>query len=163
MRAIRFVLAALVLSALSACYTSKTDLVGDDAVAAHAKLTFIGHEADAKPLVFTREGNGYFTEGDGQRIDLRLKPVEGDYYVAQLSGPGDDGNPEYLYGYLRLDQAAGKADLWLSVGSEGDVRPGLSLCDDTICIDDINAYIAYGKEKVAMGETPDTTFDVTFE
>ena len=163
MNPLRLLVVAIALLPPSGCFTAKTDLVGGDAVADHALITFIGEQDDAEPVTFTREGNGYITRGDDQEIWLHLKPVEGDFYVAQLSGPDDEGGTEYLYGYMRLDVAAGLAEVWLMVGSEGDVRPGLSQCDDVICIDDLAAYVAYGQEKVAAGEESDTTFMVTVE
>jgi hypothetical protein len=103
------------------------------------------------------------TRGDGQEVSLHLQPVGDRYYVAQLGGPGDDGGMEYLYGFMRLDAAAGVAEVWLMVGNDTDVRPGLSTCDDVICIDDLGAYAAYSQEKVAAGEESDTTFKVTVE
>jgi hypothetical protein len=163
MKSLRFLAVAILLSALSGCFTSKQDLVGNDAVADHAVITFLGEEDDAKPITFTRDGNGYVSRGDGQEIHLHLKPVADDFYVAQLSGPGNDGGMEYLFGYMRLDVASSLAEVWLMVGSEGDVRPGLSQCEDVICIDDLAAYVAYGQEKVASGEASDTTFKATVE
>lgn len=163
MNPLRHLAIAVVCLALAGCFTSKQDLVGESAVADHAVITFLGEEDDAKPVTFTREGNHYVTRGDGQEVSLHLKPVGDDYYVAQMGGPGDDGGMEYLYGYMRLDAAAGIAEVWLMVGSDTDVRPGLSECDDVICIDDLAAYAAYGQEKVAAGEESDTTFKVTVE
>ena len=163
MTPLRIALVVLALLTLSACYTSKEPLIGDDAVADHASLTFLGEGDDAKPVTFTRDGNGYLTTADGEEARLHLKPVEGDYYVAQLSGPGEEGLPQFLYAFMRLDTGAGVAETWLSVGTGADVRPGLSECDDVICIDDLAAYIAYGQEMVAAGEAPDTTFKITVQ
>ena len=163
MNPLRHLAVAAVCLALAGCFTSKQDLVGNDAVADHAVITFIGEEDDAKPVTFTREGNHYVTRGDGQEVSLHLKPIGDDYHVAQLSGPGDDGSPQFLYGFMRLDVPAGVAQLWLMVGSDADVRPGLSECEDVICIDDLAAYVAYGQEKIAADEEPDTTFKVTVE
>ena len=163
MNPLRFLVIAAALLPLSGCFTSKQDLVGNDAVADHAVITFLGEEDDAKPVTFTREGNHYVTRGDGQEVSLHLKPVVDDYFVAQMGGPGDDGGMEYLYGYMRLDMAAGLAEVWLMVGDAADIRPGLSECNDVICIDDLAAYAAYGQEKVAAGEESDTTFKVSVE
>jgi hypothetical protein len=163
MKRFRIVVAVLSLLSLSACYTSKEPLIADDAVADHASLTFLGEGDDAKPMTFTRDGNSYVTDADGEEARLHLKPVQGDYYVAQLNVPGDEGLPQILYAFMRLDVNAGVADTWLSVGTEADVRPGLSECDDVICIDDLAAYIAYGQEKIAAGAPPDTTFKVNVE
>lgn len=164
MTLIRFLLAAFALLALSACYTSKEPLVGDDAVAPYATITFVSRsESDAKPVVFRRDGNGYVTIGEnGEQARLHLKPVEGDFYIAQLSGE-DDGEAQYLYGFMRLDAAGKVAEAWRTFGTTADVRPGLSTCDDVICIDDLAAYVAYGQEAVAAGEEPTMAFDIAVE
>lgn len=164
MKLVRFVLAALAVAALSACYTSKSALIGDDAVTPYTKMTFVGRDGDGEAVVFEKDGTGYLTRGEnGQEVRLHLQAVEGDYYVAQLSGPPEEAGPQFLFGYLRIDPVAKTAETWHSLGTAADVRPGLSLCDDVICIDDLAAYIAYAKEAVAAGAAPDNTFDVTLE
>jgi hypothetical protein len=163
MKPLRILIAVVALVGLSACYTSKTDLVGDDAVTPFEAISFTGRGGDSKPAAFTREGNGYVTDSDGQKLTLLLKPIEGDYYVAQLGGQNPDGSTEYLYGYLRIDAAAKVADAWRIVGTKADARPGLSECDDVICIDDLEAYIAYAKEAIVAGAAPESTFDIVIE
>ena len=164
MAAFRNIAALLALLALVGCFASKEALIGDDAVADYASLTFTAvDEDDAEPQRFTREGNGYVLRDDGEEVSLHLKPVAGDYYVAELAGKGSDGSQEYLYGYIKLDVPAGHAEVWLMFGSPADVRPGLSACDAVICIEDLAAYIAYGQEKVASGAEPDAAFTVVAE
>jgi hypothetical protein len=164
MKPILGLFAVLAIASLSACFTSKEALVGDDAVAPHAKITFIGQSDDSDPAEFTREGNAYISRKEGEdTVWLHLKPIDGDFYVAQMSGPGDDGGTEYLFGYIRIDVAAKVADTWKAVGGVSDVRPGLSECDDVICVDDLDAYIAYAQEAIAAGEEPDISFDIVVE
>lgn len=163
MNPLRHLAIAVVCLALAGCFTAKQDLVGSDAVAPHAKITFLGKDAGSEPAEFTRDGNAYMSIGDDGTVWLHLRPVEGDYYVAQLSGPGDDGSTEYLFGYIRIDTEAKIADVWKAVGGKSDVRPGLSECDDVICIDDLDAYIAYAQESVAANEEPEISFDIVVE
>ena len=168
MKPIRILVALVALVGLSACYTSENALVSDDdAVTPFAKITFLGKpgesKPDDKPIAFTRDGKAYVTTGDDGEMSLRLKPVEGNFYVAQLSGQGGDGKTEYLYGYIRIDLAAKVADVWRMVGTKDDVRPGLRECKDAVCIDDLAAYVAYGKEAVAAGSPPDSSFVIEVE
>jgi hypothetical protein len=167
MKPIRLLVALVALIGLSACYTSDNALVSDDdAATPFEKITFLGKPGEAKPddkpIAFAREGKAYLTKGDSGDMWLRLKPVEGDFYVAQLSGEGD-GKTEYLYGYIRIDAAAKVADVWRSVGTKEDARPGLRECKDAVCIDDLAAYIAYAKEAVAAGSAPDSSFVIEVE
>ena len=164
MKPIRLLLVGLALIGLSGCYTSEQALVTDgDAVAPYAKITFQGRGDDDEPATFTRDGTSYLAAGEGGDMRLHLKPVDVDFYVAQLSGEGGDGEAQYLYAYMRLDAAAKVAETWKTVGTKADVRPGLRECKDGICIDDLEAYIAYAKEGIAAGNPPDTTFDIVVE
>lgn len=168
MKPIRILVTLLALVGLSACYTSENALVSDDdAVTPFEKITFHGkageEKPDDKPAVFTRDGKAYISHGEDSDMWLRLKPVEGDFYVAQLSGTGGDGKTEYLYAYLRIDAANKVADAYRTVGSKADVRPGFHECKDAVCIDDLDVYIAYAKEAVAAGGEPDTSFGIDVE
>jgi len=166
MKPIRLLLAALAVVGLTACYTSDTPLISDDdAATPFAKITFKGSGADDKPAAFTRDGKVYVTAGeDGEKVFLRLKPVEGDYYVAQMTGTDKaSGEAQILYAYLRIDVAAKTAETYRSYGTKDDVRPGLRACKDVVCIDDLNAYIAYAKEAIAANAKPDTTFSIVVE
>lgn len=163
MKPLRFALAALAALVVSACYTSNAPLVSDgDAVAPYASLTF-DSEGDSAPVAFARNGSTYVATSDEGDVLLHLRPIEADYYVAQLTGPDPEDTPRYLYGYMRLDAGAGTADVWMSMGTAADIRAGLSACDNIVCIDDLDAYITYAKEKVAAGAAPDNTLKVTTE
>lgn len=167
MKPIRLALAALAFAALAGCYTSDKPLITDaDSVADYSRITFKDASSDDKPASFTREGAHYTTESEGNTVELRLKRIEGDYYIAQMSNPkpadGENG-AQILYGYLHLDVAGKKAETWRTYGTKDDVQPGLRICNDVICIDDLNAYIAYAKKAVADGGKPDTVFTLEVE
>jgi hypothetical protein len=154
MKPIRFLAAALACAALAACYSSDKPLITDaDSVAEYSKLIFTSPEPDNQRNEFTREGKHYLTKGEDHTVRLHLKRVDGDYYVAQLTG---DNDGETLFGYLHLDVAKGQAETWRTYGTDEDVQPGMHKCKDSVCIDDLNVYIAYGKKAVDAGEKPDS-------
>jgi hypothetical protein len=160
----RFAIAALACALLAGCYTSDKPLIGDaDSVADYAKITFQGKDADSKPAAFTRDGTHYTTSSEGQTVNLNLKRIDGDYYVAQLAGPGSDGSAQLLYGYLHFDVGNKQAEAWRTFGGKDDVQPGLHLCKDAICIDDLAVYVAYAKKAVDAKAPPDTIFVLTVE
>lgn len=163
MKLTRFALVAVALTVLSACYTSQTALVTDEfSVAPYETMTF--RNENNEELVFTRNRVSYVTQTEqGETIHLNLMPVEGDFYVAQLSGNSPGKPSEYLYGYMQIDAAKGVALVWRTLGKSEEARPGLRECDNQICIDDINAYIAYGKEAVVGRMKPDMTLPLTLQ
>ena len=161
MKPIRIVLAVLALIGLSACYTSDKPLVtDDDSVTPFQKITF--YNQDDKPLAFEITGKQYVSHGPDGDAFLRLKLVDGDYYVAQLTG-GEGDKQQILFGYMRIDPSHTSVDLWKIVGTAADARPGLRECKDAICVDDLNAYIAYAKEGITGGAKPDTTMKIAVE
>ncbi len=162
MKPIRLLAALSALIALAACYVTDKPLIGDaDSVAPYAKMTFQGNDAGDSVSEFVRDGQHYTTtDNDGTLLTLNLKP-DGDYYVAQLGGRDGDKD-QYLYGYLKLDPAKKTALAYRTFGTKDDVRDGLSACNDVICIDSLDAYVAYAREEAATGK-PDTTFIFTAE
>ena len=167
MKPIRFLLAALAMIGLAGCYTSDKPLVTDaDSATPFQKITF--YNEDNKPLAFTLDGKAYRAKGESGTPDslLRLKPIAGDYYVAQLSSDTTPDSPEgvqILYAYMRVDPANKVADTWKIVGTKADVRPGMRECKDSICIDDLSAYVAYAQEAVTAGAKPDASFKMEAE
>lgn len=164
MKPIRFLVAALAFAGLAGCYTSERPLIGEaDAVADYAKITFQGKDDDSKPAVFTREGAHYTSSSEGQTTALYLKRIDGDYYVAQLAGPGNDGSTQVLYGYLHLDVPNKQAEAWRTFGTKDDIQTGFHMCKDAVCIDDLNVYVAYAQKAVADNQKPDTLFALAVE
>ncbi len=164
MKPIRFFLAALALIGLAGCFTSDKPLVTDETSATpYKKITFYNEED--KPLVYVLDGKRYKATGeDGQATYLNLKAVDADTFVAQLTNDETDTtDPHILYGFMQIDAAANQARLWKMIGTKDDVRPGLRACNDVICIDDLDAYIAYAKASMAAGDTPDSEMKVDLE
>jgi hypothetical protein len=156
MKPIRLLVAALLCAALAGCYSSEKPLItDDDSVADYLKLVFTSAEPDNQRSEFAREGQHYVTKGDDRTVRLHLKRVDGDYYVAQLTG---DNDGETLFGYLHMDVAKGQAETWRTYGTDADIQPGMHKCKDSVCIDDLNVYIAYAQKAVAGGDKPDSIF-----
>jgi hypothetical protein len=153
-----------VCATLAGCYTSDKPLVTDaDSVADYAKLVFTSPEPDNQRNEFTREAKHYVTHSEDNTVKLHLKRVDGDYYVAQLSGSGPGEAEQMLFGYLHMDVAKGEAQAWRTYATDTDVQPGMHKCKDTVCIDDLNAYIAYAQKAVAAGDKPDSVFKLEVE
>jgi hypothetical protein len=155
MKPIRLLVAVCALVALAACYTSEKPLISEaESVAPYATMTFQASDGSDPPSRFTRIGKHYVTKQDGDVLTLNLKR-DGDYYVAQFGGKHDD-QVQYLYGYMKLDPAAGTAQAFRIIGTKTDVRDGLRLCEGVICVDSLDAYVAYAREQASTGKPEDT-------
>jgi hypothetical protein len=149
---------------LAGCFTSEKPLFSDaEAVAPYAKITF--SEVSAKEAtVLTRTGKSYVSKQKDDTITSRLKPVETGIFFVEMSGMDKNGKVERLYALLKLDPATGTATSWKAMAQKEDIGPGLRDCKDgTICIDDINAYVALAKAAIDAGGKPDTTYKVKLE
>jgi hypothetical protein len=136
MKPIRLLVAALICAALAGCYSSEKPLItDDDSVADYAKLVFTSAEPDNQRSEFAREGQHYVTKGDDRTV-----------------------HGETLFGYLHMDVAKGQAETWRTYGTDADIQPGMHKCKDSVCIDDLNVYIAYAQKAVAGGDKPDSIF-----
>ena len=159
------ILATILLAfGLAGCFTSDKSLISDaDSATPYAKITF-GEKSAKEPTVLTREGKGYVSKQKDGTLTVRLKPVETDLYLVEMSGPGKDGKVMRLYALLKLDRAANTAATYKAMASKADIGPGLRDCkDNTICIDDVNAYITLAKAAMTSGKKPDTTYNVKLE
>jgi hypothetical protein len=38
--------------------------------------------------------------------------------------------------------------------------PGLALCDSSVCIEDLDAYVAYARREIAAGVPPDAEYRI---
>lgn len=159
MKLLPLLAAAATMLALAGCYTSDTPHLTDaNSVAPFSEITFLPRGGDTKPTLFTREDGHYLTRDERFETRLHLMPIEDNDYVAQLAGEKPD---ELLYGYLRISPEDGTAAAWMIKGDDNQARPGLRPCRDSVCIDDLDAYVAYAKE--TLDTEPDLVFDITFK
>ena len=125
--------------------------------------TIVFHEqASDQPSKLVHEGDYYVSheKGGDHFIQLRLMPVGDNLYVAELNG-GDETPPVYLHAFLKVDPAAKTATSYKSVApGKDDFGAGLRRCEnDQVCIDSLDAYVAYAKAAVAAGEKPDVVYE----
>ena len=152
---------------LAGCFTSSKPLFSDDqTVAPYARITFAKHGDTDKKTVLTREGKGYVTRTKDGTMTMRFLPVGDGLYVAESTAE-QEGQSLRLYGVVKLDPAKHLAMTYKTIARDGDIAPGLPACKagktDTVCIEDINAYVALAKAAIAAGAKPDTVYDVTLE
>ncbi len=163
--------AAVVLAslALAGCFTSERPLItAADADYPFESLTYMRTDG-GEEITLERAADGYAPTSEGETADrLLLKAMGEDLYVAQTAAPNSDGS-RYLYGLIRVAPdrkafvvAAGMAEDADLEAVRGGV-PGLRICeqdDDTICIDSLEAYLAYARETETGDETPHTILNI---
>jgi hypothetical protein len=162
---IRAILATIALAlGLAGCFTSDKSLIGDaDAVTPYAKITF-GEQGSKDLTTLTRSGKAYIAKKKDGTLTIRLKPVDPDLYLVEMSGNDKNDKIARLYALLKLDKATSTATTYKAVAEKTDVGPGLRSCNDgAVCIDDLNAYLALAKAAIASGAKPDTTYALKLE
>jgi hypothetical protein len=163
----RICLAVLLTIGLSGCFVSKESLIGDaQAVAPYQKIVYVEKGgSDATTLV--KEGSSYLlrakdSSGDGH---IKFMQAGADLYVAQLEFAEND-KLIYLYAFLKVDLAAKTVESYKLVAGDADAEPGpgLSRCDENdtkqVCIESLDAYVAYAKKAIAGGAKPDIVYTI---
>jgi hypothetical protein len=159
------VLASVALAvALAGCFTADKPLLNDaNSVAPYAKITFREQHATGTTTM-TRNGKTYTSTSSDGTLTVRFMPVDRpNWYLTEISGPPDANGVQLLYGILRVDLPNKRADAFKTVGDAKDVRPGLRMCKDYICIDDVKAYVASAEAYADSGAPPDATYEVSVE
>jgi hypothetical protein len=95
---------------------------------------------------------------DEGKVLLHFLELEGGYYAVEMGS--EDPSEGWLLGLLKVDFAAGTAEAYKIIGTEADVAPGLTLCDQVICVESLGAYTEYAIAAVEAGATPDTTYTI---
>ena len=163
MPGIRLFVAVLMAVGLAGCFTADAPLFDDDSAATpYERISFTtGDEAGT----LERQGASYLAVSEDEPLHVRFMQLDRpNVYVVEMSGEGDEGETLRLYGILRVDAAAGTADLFNAIADQGDVGPGLRACeDDTICVDNLDAFVALGLAAIDAGEDPALTYQFTAE
>jgi hypothetical protein len=157
------ILAVLALAAgLSGCFTSDKPLIPPDKAAFPAETIVFHENGSDQPSKLVHERDYYVShEKDGDHvIQLRLMPAGDNLYVLEMNG-GDETPPLYLHAFLKVDPTAKTATSYKSVApGKDDFGAGLHRCDkDQVCIDSLDAYVAYAKAAVAAGQKPDAVYE----
>lgn len=162
---LKHILAVVALAAgLAGCFTSDKPLISDaDSATPFKKITF-GTPDSKEPTTVTLEGKAYVAKQKEGTIALRFRLIEADLYLAEMSGADKEGKIQRLYGLVKLDRTANTAGAYKIMAGKDDFGPGLRDCkDSTICIDDVNAYIALAKKAMAAAAKPDVVYKLKLE
>lgn len=144
---------------LAGCYKSDTSLIADrDLATPYPSITYRETGSNDEPMSLTRVGKLYRADDD-PNTTMRFLEVEPNWYLVELGGVDNENKPEFLYGYLNVDPDGRAARLYSSV-ADGATPPaaGMHECGDSVCVDNIDAYVAAARAAVAAGAEPDTTY-----
>lgn len=160
----RVLLLALMCLGLTACFTSKEPLIGaEDAVFPFERIVFAEASRPDDRQSWTRKDGAYswrIDEGNDREAFMRLKAVGENLYLVQMEFT-DSGKTQRLYALVRADVPAKRVHSYASIRPDAfDVRPGLAICDSFICIDDLDAYLAYAKGFIDAGGPPDAEYAI---
>ena len=161
-RGIFFILVGSVL--LGGCFTSPEPLIGaDQAVFPYDTIVFAEADRPDDRQTFQRKGDAYsFRPGgdDEQEALVRPMPAGDNLYVAQMEIPEDD-KPRRLFALIKVDEKAMTAATYAAVMPDDfeDVA-GLSKCGDVVCIDNLDAYVAFARAGIDAGRPPDIQYRI---
>ena len=142
---------------LSGCFVSQTSLIAPgDAAFPYQQIAFT--QADGEDVTIVREGDDYAMGTSEGKVLLRFQLIRDDYYVVQMGS--DDPTEGWLFALLKVDFTAGTANAYKVIGSESDVAPGLTLCDQVICIASVDAFADYAIAAVEGGAEPEAVYTI---
>jgi hypothetical protein len=155
---------ALLCLSLAACFTSRDPLIGPgDATFPFDRIVFAEVSRADDRQTWTRKGDAYSwrpDENDEREAVMRLKAVGDDLYVVQMEFVERD-QPERLYALLKADLPAKRVFSFAGIKPDAfTALPGLGLCDSAVCIDDLDAYVAYAKGTIEAGAQPDAEYEI---
>jgi hypothetical protein len=155
---------ALLCLGLAACFTSKEPLIGAaDAAFPFERIVFAEVSRADDRQTWTRKGDAYGwrpDESDEREAVMRLKAVSDGLYLVQMEFT-ENGRAERLYGVVKPDLAARRVHSYATVKPDKfEAQPGLTLCDTSVCIEDLDAYVAYAKGLIDAGTPPDAEYEI---
>jgi hypothetical protein len=166
-RAIQTFVVGLVSAGLAGCFTSETPLLTEaNSIAPYAKIGFRGQRTQ-EVSTLTRMGTAYTIPSDDGSGTLTLRFIGTDrpnWYVAQMSAPPSGTGLDLLYAVLRVDLQKREAYAFKAVAPDPrETGPGLHLCNDLVCIEDVKAYAAAAMAYADKGGSPDVIYEITVE
>lgn len=156
---------ATLAAGLAGCFTADEPLLNEaNTIAPYERITFQA-EDDNELTTLVREGSAYRAVDEDETLFVRFMQLDPpELYVVEVSGESGPGEVTRLYAMLRVDFANKRAEAFKAVAMDGDTGPGLRACDDdTVCIDDLDAYVALGKAAIDAGDAPQVTYSITVE
>ncbi len=160
--AVRIISIALLCLGLAACFTSKEPLIGpEEAAFPFERIVFAEVSRADDPQTWIRKDGAYSwrqDENDEREAVMRLKSVGEDLYVVQMAFT-ERNQPERLYALLKADLPAKRVYSFAGIKPDAfAARPGLGLCESAVCIEDLDAYVAYAKARIEAGDQPDAEY-----
>ncbi len=147
-------------AALSGCFSAEKSLIAaDQAVFPYKEIVWM-EDKGTEEVTITRDGDAYrFRPKDaGSDGFLRFMPV-GDLFLTELEFiEGDRVNR--LYALIKVDMDAKTVQSFAAVAPNNFDLPGFTPCDDAMCIDDLDAYLAYGRRLIDDGRPPDAVYRI---
>jgi hypothetical protein len=149
---------------LAACFTSDEPLIaGGDADFPFERIVFAEVSRADDPQTWIHKGDAYSWRPDAndeREAVMRLKAVGDDLYVVQMSFTERD-QPELLYALLKADLPAKRVTSYAGIKPDAfAAQPGLGLCESTVCIESLDAYVAYAKSRIDAGDKPDAEYKI---
>ncbi|MCB1500927.1 MAG: hypothetical protein KDK07_14235 [Bauldia sp.] len=166
MRQFAGILCAVLLSiSLAGCFTAKSPLIGaDEAEFPYDRIVFVAIDRPEDRLILQRDGDTYLfrpSDEDERYARLRLKGFGEGFYVAQLQAPPGEDDPGPLYAVLAVSADGRRIASHAAIRPDDfEAVPGLSLCDTSVCIDDLGAYVAYARARILAGAAPDAEYRI---
>ncbi len=154
-------LRGLVLAAvgvmLAGCFISETSLI-EPGEAAFPFQEIAFSMSDGEEATLVRDGDNYVMATGEDKVLLRFQAIRDNYYAVQI-GSGDAAEG-WLFALMEVDLQAGTAKGYKMIGSRADVAPGLTLCDEVICIASLRAYVDHAMAAVEAGAEPEETYTI---
>jgi hypothetical protein len=155
---------ALLCLGLAACFTSEEPLIGaGDAVFPLERIVFAEVSRPDDTQTWTRKGDAYswrIDEGDEREALMRLKAAGENLYVVQMEF-SEAGEARRLYALLLADVPAKRVYSYASIKPDAfEAQSGLSICDGSVCIEDLDAFVAYAKGRIDAGVPPDAEYEI---
>jgi hypothetical protein len=149
---------------LAGCFTAEHPLLTDENSIAPYKTISFNEKGSDDVTILTREGKTYVSVGEEGRLTMRFMPIDRpDWYVAEVAG-NDRGKFLRYFALLKVDLTNRTAETYKVLATDGDLRPGLRACgNDTVCVDDLNAYTSLAKVAVDAGAEPDDVYELKIE
>lgn len=155
---------AILCIGLAACFTSKEPLIGPaDAAFPFERIVFAEVSRADDPQTWVRKGDAYSwrqDENEEREAVMRLKTVGDNLYVVQMEFVEQD-QPERLYALLKADLPAKRVYSFAGIKPDDFAAlPGLVLCSSNVCIEDLDAYVAYAMGLIDAGAKPDAEYAI---
>ena len=164
--------AAIVLAlagvGLTGCFVSKGPLITDEkAVFPYKRIVYVG-QGSSERRTLIRKGSVYVNEtksSSDSEAHVRLLEVADSLYVVQVDVT-ENNEVQYFYALLKVDLGSKTILEYKALAGDADTDPGpgLSRCDregeEQVCIDRLDAYVAYARKAIDGGTKPDTAYTI---